>query len=228
MFDLKKAIASAVFSAGLLLPSVSSALTLQFYDSACNTYTTINDGDLGDASGATGTVSADLTAACEGGASVWISAAIAVDEVGNSILELAALYANTAEGYLTIDAWHSDFGGAAADPLYSNVYFEADPTHLNIGSEEGSFYASGFADLQLVADGDMYTSDDEVVGSLAKVLSDPFGLWISTSLSAMSTVTFDATLIASIPLPAGGLLLLTALGGLGIARRRRSAEPALA
>ena len=42
------------------------------------------------------------------------------------------------------------------------------------------------------------------------------GSWIF-----LSEVTFDANTVAPIPLPAGGMLLLTGLAGLGLARARR-------
>ena len=37
------------------------------------------------------------------------------------------------------------------------------------------------------------------------------------------TANVNSTLVAAVPLPAGGPLLLTALGGMGIARRRKKA-----
>ncbi len=48
------------------------------------------------------------------------------------------------------------------------------------------------------------------------------GFWSFSSSIPIGQPTLNATLAMSVvPLPAGGLLLLTAMGGLGIARRRR-------
>ncbi|MFK7751205.1 MAG: VPLPA-CTERM sorting domain-containing protein [Sedimentitalea sp.] len=44
-----------------------------------------------------------------------------------------------------------------------------------------------------------------------------------TTASNDQTANVNATLVASVPLPAGGLLLLTALGGVAVARRRKAA-----
>lgn len=54
------------------------------------------------------------------------------------------------------------------------------------------------------------------------IYGDPYG---TANLKPDFDFTVEAALV---PLPAGGLLLLSALGGLGLARRRRSAVPAIA
>lgn len=84
-------------------------------------------------------------------------------------------------------------------------------------------YETGLGAGTTVTDG-LYThvfGPGDLVGSIIG-----FGTESNTSNILLNSITFD--IIAAVPLPAGGLLILTALGGLVLLRRRQQTVPVAA
>ena len=75
-------------------------------------------------------------------------------------------------------------------------------------------------------DGNLSFSDNTTGTSV--VLGSPFTMSSEVIIGAQASgaaqdTSFTSTVTATVPLPAGGLLLLTALGGMAALRRRRKA-----
>jgi|GEM_PF-775964 hypothetical protein len=237
MFEVKKFTASAlVGSTVLFAPVAASALTVGIYDTETGTSSTIVDGGAGDLDGVVnGKIL--LQNFATGSGYVSLETASATESNGTSKLHLNVTDAvNEGNGTILIDVTHTGFGEGAQDPLASSVTFSSNASDVsgegfssygfvNDGNTPGLFY--DYPGIT-VGSGTISSIADDVYGKILTVLSDPFSMTIQTNLFSGTMASFDATLIASIPLPAGGLLLLSALGGLGLARRRRSAEPVVA
>ena len=114
------------------------------------------------------------------------------------------------------------------DPFYSTGSSTANVL-FSTSSFVGQAWISwgGGAEIELTRGGStLYTLFDLTTiftGSGVANAQDLVLRWAGINNGGQISISISAG-----PLPAGGLLLLTALGGLGIARRRRSAEPALA
>ena len=223
-------IAAAAAAALLSAPMSAEALTLRITDSDTGTVTSIADGGGGDLDGlANGIITA--TALVVGNATVSISSAFETDATGVSKLILNVTQAiASAGGNLFIDASHTGFGGAAATPLVSNLSFVMNASNLSTG---GSLLGGGFSDTSNALFGlaDAIGTvpgtvtgtglGDGIVEKDGAVLGDPFSLTILTDVVAGTTGSYDATIIAAVPVPAAGFLLIGALGGLGFASRRK-------
>jgi hypothetical protein len=206
----------------------ADALTIGLLDTATNAQITITDGGVGDESAAVGVVSTSgLTV---GTAFVAFELAVVTDANGVSSLQLSS-QATSGSDILFIDALHAGFNEGINAPNPTTATFTMNASAIN-----GSITAEGYLDTANVgglffdppgdrigAGGELTSTSDDIFDVESYILSNPFALTIQTNLAANSTVNFDATVTAAVPLPAGGLLLITALGGVAALRRRRKA-----
>lgn len=218
----KNILTSAVLAVGLAMPMTANALTLLFQDAAFN-QSSIVDGGVGDADGVVnGSI---LAGAINVGTSVvTIATSLFTDASGFSKLVLNVSDAIANEAF-NIAAFH-DFSGAAAAPVLSKMNFTMNGSEVS-GQVDGHFgYGPGgsLAGLTYTAFESLFDTGDDIDQTASAPLSDPFRMIINTFVYQGTTASYDATLTATpVPLPAGGLLLLTALGGVAALRRRRKA-----
>lgn len=228
MFKKFSAIGAVAAAALMSAPTASNALSLSIMDTTTNVDITIVDGGAGDLDGAAnGTISA--TNLSVGSASISISSSFESDVNGVSTLVLNVTNAVAGASGLYINASHTGFGEGAAAPNSSALSFVMNASNL---SPKSFLAGAGFVDNanveystadQVGATGIIKQTSDTVDQADNAALNDPFSMTLMSFISGNTVASYDATLIAAVPLPAGGLMLLTALGGIGIARRRRKA-----
>ncbi|MFD3189905.1 VPLPA-CTERM sorting domain-containing protein [Sedimentitalea sp. HM32M-2] len=220
MFEGLKKLRLAAAVALATVASQSEALTIKLYDAGSDTTVKITDGSALDTLAEVGKISTGTVFI--GGSSLQLSTAFVKDADGKSSLRITATDVAASDlGILKINVFHDDFQAAAANPMLSNVQFTMNASDL---SDNGKVKGMALAGGQATGPYEFIAATSDTISQKTMVaLDNPFSMQINTVISSGTNVTYDATLVAAVPVPAAGLLLLTALGGLGLARRRKAA-----
>lgn len=205
-------------------PSASNALTVTLEDTSTGATLTIDDNGANDTAGNSDVIvsSSPLTV---GGFTISNISAQAFDDPTSSELSQTALSVSGGAAGATLRVTTSaSFSGGAASPDASGVMFSLGGSQLG-GSIEGYGSADGTQTATIsfdpTADG---TDSFQGTTRMSAVLGDPFDLASVVTVGQIDQARgtqFTATVMAAIPVPAGGALLLAGLGGLFLARRRR-------
>lgn len=202
-------------AAAALVPSLSSALTL-----------TIDD--LGTA-GVDQTVIGASTANFSGTAGAF-GVAIAsgnISSFGNSYILNTSSIQTSGIGTLQISAEQTGLAGFSAPVLNLAGSGTVSDIGLSVTVEHFINTGSGY---QTIGNALNFVGGTPGPVNLGDITYDNVAMSSLFDLKSVFTIVTDAsdpianvnsTLVASVPLPAGGILLLTALGGMGIARRRK-------
>ena len=230
MVDMKRYTATALGALMLAAaPMAADALTVRFEDGGSTIDVVDNLGD--DTNTALGVISTSLSGTGNG-ASVSVTTSVSIDASGESSLTLQANNVTAGSGGLIITASDDGFGEGADGINDSIAVLDADP----ISSDDNVVTASGYVDdgnvlfgtATLVGQETLADTSDDTIGSIRTTLDDPFSITTSLAFTAGSSGNSGQSkvVVAPVPVPAAGLMLLTALGGLGGAaglRRRRKA-----
>jgi len=229
MVDMKRYTAAALGALMLAAaPMAANALTVTITSSLGGT-TTLVDGGAGDLDGA---VDGVITGGGQsvGGFSLRNISASASDAINKSELTQTSLDASGGGAGETLSVvTMASFSGGARAPLASVLSYSLGGSELGgtlsgFGAAGGG--ATGTLSFDPAVDGFDSFSGDE---SGFAVLSSPFTMTSDVTIGEVAsgrTTSFTSTVTAAIPVPAAGIMLLTALGGLGGAaglRRKRKA-----
>ncbi len=200
-----------------LAPTLSSALTL-----------TIDDlGTAGVDQTVVGASTANFSGTA-GGFDVAIASGN-ISSTGSAYTLNTSSIQTSGVGTLQISAEQLGLTGFSAPVL--NLAGSATVSDIGVSVTVEHFINTG-GGYQLVGDalnfaggtpGPVNLSDITFDGVAMSPTFDMMSVFTIVTDSSDMTANVNSTLVASVPLPAGGLLLLTALGGMGIARRRKKA-----
>lgn len=187
---------------------------------------TVVDGGAGDLdSTVNGTI---IFQGLVGTVDVALTSSISKDANGESFLQLNVGNLTAGTGDLIINTSDVDYAQGAAMP--SAVSFLMNASDLSGGNIDGEGYVDNgnveFGTATLVGGGTITpaTIATSVMGNAQTDLEAPFSMSIFTTVHAGVTTNYDATLTATpVPVPAGILLMGTALAGFGVMRRRKKA-----
>ena len=206
------------------VPMADAALVLMLDDPNDNAAAvSIQDLTANDLNGAAGALT---YIGSVGAFNVNVTTGISKPLIGPSKLDLNSLNVSGAAGTLivsltdtdfvdTFSAYRASFGGTTSGTVVFDFL-------LDDGNNE--FSGQSFATDTVVAVGDNSVFSNELTAYTSG--TDPYSLSIITNIThsdAMEVTSFDA-IVTPVPVPASGLLFLSAAGGLDLMRKKRKSK----